>query len=526
MFEEKIERKEIEMLRKRIDVAKLGGGIDAINRQHSAGKLTARERLELLFDGGIYTEIDMFVTHRAIEFGMSEKKVYGDGVVTAFGKVDNRPIVAIAQDFTFMGGSVGEMHAAKIVKALSYAMSVGVPVVFLNDSGGARIQEGVDSLKGYGDIFYLNVMASGAIPQIAVIMGPCAGGAVYSPALMDFIIMVNKISYMFITGPKVVKAAIGEEVTEMELGGPDIHASKSGVAHFVARDEREAINIVKKILSYIPLNSLELPPRIETKDDPERRTPILNNVVPEDPSKPYDMHSIIENVVDHETFFEVQKDFARNAVVGFARLNGYTVGIVANQPLYYMGALDIDASDKIARFVRFCNAFNIPIITFVDVPGFVPGTFQEYRGIIRHGAKILYAYAEATVPKLTVIVRKAYGGAYIAMGSKHLGADFVISWPTAEIAVMGPEAAAEVIWRKELQLIKDEYEKEKMLQKLAEEYREKLTTPYYAASRGYIDAIIEPSETRSILIKALEFLMTKREIRIRPPPKKHGLIPL
>uniref|UniRef100_A0A7J3JP64 Methylmalonyl-CoA carboxyltransferase n=1 Tax=Ignisphaera aggregans TaxID=334771 RepID=A0A7J3JP64_9CREN len=520
------EREEITILKEKISIAKLGGGQEAINRQHAAGKLTARERLELLFDGGVYTEIDMFITHRATEFGMSTRKAYGDGVVTAFGKVNDRFIVAIAQDFTFMGGSVGEMHAAKIVKALNYAMSSGAPVVFFNDSGGARIQEGVDSLKGYGDIFYLNVMASGSVPQIAVIMGPCAGGAVYSPALMDFIVMVSKISYMFITGPKVVKAAIGEEVTEMELGGPEIHATKSGVAHFLAENEREAIDIVKKLLSYIPSNSLELPPRIQTDDDPERRAPLLNVIIPEDPSKPYDMYTVVENVVDHGTFFEVQKDFAKNAIIGFARLHGYSVGVVANQPLYYMGALDIDASDKIARFVRFCNAFNIPIVTFVDVPGFVPGTFQEYRGIIRHGAKILYAYAEAVVPKLTVITRKAYGGAYIAMGSRHLGADFVIAWPTAEIAVMGPDAAAEIIWRKELQAIKDDGEREKMLRKLAAEYREKLTTPYYAASRGYVDAIVEPSETRSILIKALEFLITKREIRIRPPPKKHGLIPL
>ncbi|MCS7110709.1 MAG: acyl-CoA carboxylase subunit beta [Ignisphaera sp.] len=526
MIGEEIERKEIEELRERLNMVKLGGGQEAIDRQHAAGKLTARERLEILFDNGIYTELDMFVTHRATEFGMNAKKAYGDGVVTAFGKINNRSVVAIAQDFTFMGGSVGEMHAAKIVKALGYAMSVGVPVVFLNDSGGARIQEGVDSLKGYGDIFYLNVMASGSIPQIAVIMGPCAGGAVYSPALMDFVIMVNKISYMFITGPKVVRAAIGEEVTEMELGGPEIHAAKSGVAHFVADDEREAINIVKKLLSYLPSNSLELPPRVQTGDDPQRTAQLLNSIVPEDASKPYDMRTVIENIVDRKTFFEVQKDFAKNAIIGFARLHGYTIGVVANQPLYYMGALDIDSSDKIAKFVRFCNAFNIPIVTLVDVPGFVPGTLQEYRGIIRHGAKILYAYAEAVVPKLTVIVRKAYGGAYIAMGSRHLGADFVIAWPTAEVAVMGPEAAAEIIWRREIQAVNDESERKIMLQKLAAEYREKLTTPYYAASRGYIDAIVEPSETRPILAKALEFLITKREIRIRPPPKKHGLIPL
>ncbi|MEM0027009.1 MAG: carboxyl transferase domain-containing protein [Ignisphaera sp.] len=518
-------RKEIEELRKSIEKAKLGGGIEAINRQHATGKLTARERLELLFDNGVYTEFDMFVTHRATEFGMSEKKVLGDGVVTAFGRVNGRNVVGIAQDFTFMGGSVGEMHAAKIVKAMQFALSVGVPVVFLNDSGGARIQEGVDSLKGYGDIFYMNVLASGSIPQIAVIMGPCAGGAVYSPALMDFIIMVSKTSYMFITGPKVVKAAIGEEVTEYELGGAEIQASKSGVAHFVARDDKEAIEIVKTLLSYLPSNSLELPPRVDVGDDPHRLEPTLNNVVPEDPTKPYNMYDIINAVVDRNTFFEVQKDFAKNAIVGFARLDGHSICIVANQPLYYMGSLDIDSSDKIARFVRFCDSFNLPIVTFVDVPGFLPGTFQEHRGIIRHGAKIIYAYAEATTPKLTVIVRKAYGGAYIALGSKHLGADFVVAWPTAEIAVMGPEAAAEIVWRKELQAIKDEKEREEMLKKLVEEYRGKLTTPYYAASRGYIDAIIEPAETRKVLAEALNFFITKRDIKPKPP-KKHGLIPL
>ena len=518
-------RKEIEELRRIIEQAKLGGGLEAIKKQHEQGKLTARERLELLFDEGKYVELDMLVTHRATEFGMSEKKAYGDGVVTAFGKVNGRHIVAIAQDFTFMGGSVGEMHAAKIVKAMQIALSVGVPIVFLNDSGGARIQEGVDSLKGYGEIFYTNVMASGSVPQIAVIMGPCAGGAVYSPALMDFIIMVSKTSYMFITGPRVVKAALGEEVTEYELGGAEIHASRSGVAHFVARDDREAIEIVKKLLSYLPSNSLELPPRIDTGDDPFREEPHLNNIVPEDPSKPYNMYEIILRVFDRDTFFEVQKDFAKNAIIGFARLDGYSVCVVANNPMFYMGSLDIDSSDKIARFVRFCDAFNLPIITFVDTPGFLPGTTQEHRGIIRHGAKIVYAYAEATVPKLTIIVRKAYGGAYIAMGSRHLGADFVVAWPTAEIAVMGPEAAAEIIWRKQLQSIQDEEERKKLLQKLAEEYRAKLATPYFTASRGYIDAIIEPAQTRKVLVEALNLFITKRDVRFRPP-KKHGLIPL
>ncbi|MEM1897307.1 MAG: acyl-CoA carboxylase subunit beta [Ignisphaera sp.] len=519
-------RREIQELREMINRARIGGGREAIEKQHSQGKLTARERLDILFDGGNYIEIDMFVMSRATEFDMDKKKVPGDGVITAFGKIDGRYVVGIAQDFTVIGGSVGEMHASKIVKALQYALSVGVPVVFLNDSGGARIQEGVDSLKGYGDIFYMNVAASGVIPQIAVIMGPCAGGAVYSPALMDFIIMVEKTSYMFITGPRVVKAALGEEVTEEELGGPQIHMSKSGVAHFVARDDKEAIYLVKKLLSYLPSNNMEMPPRVETGDEPERITPSLDTIVPEDTKKPYNMYEIIENVVDRGSFFEIQKEFAKNAIVGFARVNGYVVGVVANNPMYYMGALDIDSSDKIARFVRFCDAFNIPIITFVDVPGFVPGTYQEHRGIIRHGAKIIYAYSEATVPKITVIVRKAYGGAYIALGSKHLGADMVFAWPTAEIAVMGPEAAAEVIWRKKLDAITDPSEREKMLQKLAEEYREKLAKPYYAASRGYVDMVIEPSVTRPMIVKTLEFLLSKREIRLRIPPKKHGLMPL
>lgn len=525
-MESGVVRKEILELKQLIEKAKLGGGSEAIAKQHSQGKLTARERLELLFDNGEYIEFDMFVTTKATEFDMDKRKVPGDGVVTAFGRVDGRWVVGIAQDFTFMGGSVGEMHAAKIVKAMQYALSTGVPVVFLNDSGGARIQEGVDSLKGYGDIFYMNVVASGVIPQIAVIMGPCAGGAVYSPALMDFVIMVEKTSYMFITGPKVVKAALGEDVTEEELGGARVHASRSGVAHFIASNDREAIEIVKKLLSYLPSNNMDIPPRVDVGDDPYRLVPELDSIVPEDPKKPYDMYQIIESVIDKGTFFEVQKDFAKNAIIGFARLNGYTVCIVANNPQYYMGALDIDSSDKISRFVRFCDAFNIPIITFVDTPGFVPGTYQEHRGIIRHGAKIIYAYSEAVVPKLTVIVRKAYGGAYIAMGSKHLGADLVIAWPTAEIAVMGPEAAAEVIWRKKLESIQDPAEREALLKKLAEEYKEKLTKPYFAASRGYVDMIIEPNQTRAILTKALEFLLTKREVRVRGPPKKHGVMPV
>ena len=506
--------------------AKLGGGPEAIEKQHKKGKLTARERIDLLVDPGTFVEIDMFVTHRATEFGMDKKKALGDGVVTGFAKVNGRKVFVIAQDFTFMGGSLGEMHAAKIVKTLKTALSVGVPVIFLNDSGGARIQEGVDSLKGYGDIFYMNVMASGVIPQITAIMGPCAGGAVYSPALMDFIIMVKKTSYMYITGPKVVKAAIGEEVDHFQLGGAEIHATKSGMAHFLAEDDKHAIEIIKKLLSYLPNNNMEDPPRIDTGDDPERRDYELDNIVPPDPNKPYSMYDIINRVVDKDTFFEVHSLWAKNAIVGFARLNGHVVGVIANNPAYMAGVLDIDSSDKIARFVRFCDAFNIPLLTFVDVPGYLPGTRQEHGGIIRHGAKILYAYSEATVPKLTVIVRKAYGGAYIAMSSRHLGADYVVAWPTAEIAVMGAEGAAEIIFRKQLAQAKTPEERQELLEKLAKEYREKLANPYVAASRGYIDDVIEPNETRPKLIKALELLLTKREVRVRVPPKKHGNIPL
>ncbi len=519
-------RPEIQKLREMREKAKLGGGLEAIEKQHKKGKLTARERIDLLVDPGTFVEIDMFVTHRATEFGMDKRKALGDGVVTGFAKINGRKVFVIAQDFTFMGGSLGEMHAAKIVKALKTALSVGVPVVFLNDSGGARIQEGVDSLKGYGDIFYMNVMASGVIPQITAIMGPCAGGAVYSPALMDFIIMVKKTSYMYITGPKVVKAAIGEEVDHFQLGGAEVHATRSGMAHFLAEDDKHAIEIIKKLLSYLPSNNMEDPPRIDTGDDPERRDYELDDIVPSDPNKPYDMYNIINRVVDKDTFFEVHSMWAKNAIVGFARLNGHVVGVIANNPAYMAGVLDIDSSDKIARFVRFCDAFNIPLLTFVDVPGYLPGTRQEHGGIIRHGAKVLYAYSEATVPKLTVIVRKAYGGAYIAMSSRHLGADYVVAWPTAEIAVMGAEGAAEIIFRKQLAQAKTPEERQELLEKLAKEYREKLANPYVAASRGYIDDVIEPNETRPKLVKALELLLTKREVRVRVPPKKHGNIPL
>ncbi|RLI99328.1 MAG: methylmalonyl-CoA carboxyltransferase [Candidatus Aenigmatarchaeota archaeon] len=500
----------------------LGGGLEKIEKQHRAGKLTVWERIEILLDKNSFVPLGQFVLHRCTEFGLEKEKVFGDGVVTGLGRINNRPVAIYAQDFTFKGGSVGEMHAHKIAKTIDLAIKLGVPLIGLNDSGGARIQEGVDSLKGYGEIFYRNVLASGIIPQITVIMGPCAGGAVYSPALADFIIMVDKTSYMFVTGPKVVKAAIGEDVTFNELGGAFIHATKSGVAHFIAKDEYEAISIVKKLLSYLPSNNLDDPPYVETDDDPFREESQLNNIVPSDPLKTYDMRKIITLIVDKNTFFEVHEHYARNAIIGFARLNGLVVGIVANQPLVYGGVLDIDASDKISRFIRFLDAFNIPLITFVDVPGFMPGTAQEHRGIIRHGAKIIYAYSESSIPKITVIVRKAYGGAYIAMGSKHLGTDIVFAWPTAEIAVMGPKGAIEIIYRKKLAKAEN---KDELIEMFVKEYRKNFTNPYFPASRGYIDDVIVPSETRGLIIKCLEFLLSKREKK-PSPPKKHGIPPV
>ena len=497
-----------------------GGGPKAIEKQHSKGKLTARERLELLLDPGSFVELGTLVTTRATEFGMAEKRFPGDGVVTGFGTIDGRLVFVYAQDFTVMGGSLGEMHAMKIARTLELALKAGAPVIGINDSGGARIQEGIDALRGYGDIFRLNTLASGVIPQIALIMGPCAGGAVYSPALMDFVIMVDKTSYMFITGPQVVKAVTGQEVSFEDLGGARVHNTRSGNAHFLASSEEEAFSILRALLSYLPSNSEEEPPVVETGDDPNRMDPELDEIVPDDPKKAYDMREIIERVFDRGTFLEVQAGFGRSVIVGFARLNGRSVGVVANNPKVLAGVLDIDSSDKAARFVRFCDAFNIPIITFVDVPGYLPGVEQEHGGIIRHGAKLLYAYSEATVPLLTVIVRKAYGGAYIAMGSKHLGADVVFAWPTAEIAVMGPEGAAQIIFRRQLREAED---REALLQKLTQEYRERIANPYVAAERGYVDDIIYPRETRPRLVQALEALRPKRE---ELPPKKHGNIPL
>ena len=504
--------------------ARLGGGEDRIRKQHEAGKLTAWERIELLVDEGTFIELGRFVVHRATEFGMSKRLAYGDGVVTGIGEIDGRKVAVYAQDFTFMGGSVGEMHALKIARLLDLAMKLGIPVIGLNDSGGARIQEGVDSLRGYGEIFYRNVMASGVIPQLVAIMGPCAGGAVYSPALADFIVMVQKTSFMFITGPKVVKAATGEEVSFDELGGALVHAEKSGVAHFVASDDEEAISLLKRILSYLPSNNLEDPPYLDTGDDPYREDEALNSIVPDDPIEPYDVKEIIRRIFDRGTFLEVQEFFAPNVVVGFARLAGYAVGVVANQPAYMAGALDIDSSDKIARFVTFCDAFNIPIITLMDVPGFLPGTVQEHGGVIRHGAKIVYAYADATVPKVTVILRKAYGGAYIALGSRHLGADAVYAWPTAEVAVMGPEGAIEIIYKRELARVSPE-ERGELIRKFVEDYRKRVTNPYVPAARGYVDDVIIPSETRPVLVKTLLSLLSKRE-RKPSQPRKHGVPPV
>ncbi len=500
--------------------AKLGGGKKRIEAQHKKGKLTARERIELLLDLGSFMEIDQFVVHQCTELGMAERKFLGDGVVTGYGTIDGRLVYVFSQDFTVFGGSLGEMFAKKVCKLMDLAMKAGAPVIGLNDSGGARIQEGVASLAGYGDIFFRNVNASGVIPQISAVMGPCAGGAVYSPALTDFIIMVDKTSNMFITGPQVIKTVLGQEVNSEELGGALVHSQTSGVAHFIAKDEEHCIQIIKQLLSYLPSNYLEDPPIVEMGDDPSRTDEGLADVIPDDPEKPYDVKEIVCRIVDNGEFFEVQPLWAPNIVIGFARLNGRTVGIVANQPSFYAGALDINSSVKGGRFVRFCDAFNIPIITFVDVPGFLPGIEQEHGGIIRHGSKLLYAYCEATVPKVTLIIRKAYGGAYDVMGSKHSGGDINYAWPIAEIAVMGPHGAINIIFRKEIAKAAD---KEQKRMELVSEYRKKFANPYIAAQKGYIDEVIEPAETRPKLISALEMLATKREAR---SPKKHANIPL
>ena len=510
----------LEELRRRAGLVTGMGGEDRIRRQHEAGKLTARERLDLLLDPGSFVEVDRFVTHRGREFGLDRVEAPADGVVTGWGTIGGRPVAVFSQDFTVMGGSLGEGHASKIVKIMDLALTAGFPVIGLNDSGGARIQEGVAALGGYAEIFLRNTQASGVIPQISVIMGPCAGGAVYSPAITDFIIMVQGTSYMYVTGPQVVKAVTREEVTHEELGGARVHAAKSGVAHFTAADDEDALALVRGLLAYLPQNNLEDPPRREPSDDPARMDDALNTLVPAEPTKPYDMHDVILHVVDHGEFLEVHRDFAPNLVVGFARLHGRAVGIVAQQPAVLAGVLDIDSSDKGARFVRCCDAFNVPLVTFVDVPGFLPGTAQEAGGIIRHGAKLLYAYCEATVPKLTVITRKAYGGAYDVMSSRHIRADLSVAWPTAEIAVMGPEGAIDIVFRRELAEAADP---EARRRELVAAYRAQFANPYIAAGRGYIDDVIEPRATRPRLIAALELLQGKRQ---PTPRRKHGNIPL
>jgi len=510
----------LEELKKRSRLAEDGGGAQRRERQHKQGKMSARERIEFLLDEGTFEETDKFVTHRCADFGMAENKIYGDGFITGYGRIEGRLVYVFAQDFTVFGGSLSEANAAKIVKIMDLSAKMGAPMIGLNDSGGARIQEGVMSLAGYADIFLRNTLYSGVVPQISAIMGPCAGGAVYSPAITDFILMVNKTSYMFITGPDVIKTVTHEEVTKDQLGGAHTHNETSGVAHFLAQDDAECLSMVRELLSFIPSNNLDDPPRKPCTDPPDRMDEKLDSVVPAQSNLPYDIKEVIHSVVDDGYFFEVQEHFAKNIVVGFARLNGRSVGSVANQPAFLAGTLDINASIKGARFVRFCDCFNIPLITFEDVPGFLPGTNQEYGGIIKHGAKLLYAFAEATVPKVTVITRKAYGGAYCVMASKHIRTDVNYAWPTAEIAVMGPESAVDIVYKRELDHAAN---REELRQQKIEEFRDRFANPYVAADRGYVDAVIQPRETRKKLIQALEMLDTKRD---KNPPKKHGNIPL
>jgi len=510
----------IRLLRQYKSEALKGGGEQRIQKMHQQGKLTARERLEVLLDEGSFEEMDMLVRHRFREFDLDKKRFWTDGVITGFGTIHGRPVMVFSQDFTILGGSLSEAHARKIVKIMDIAMKIGVPVIGLNDSGGARIQEGVVSLGGYADIFLRNTLASGVIPQISAIMGPTAGGAVYSPAITDFIFMVKDKSYMFVTGPNVVKTVTHEEVSFEELGGAFTHATKSGVAHFVTENDVDCLEKIRTLMSYLPLNNAEDPPYQEPNDDPNRMDTELEQIIPDNPGKPYDVKDVIRRVVDNGEFFEVHELYAQNIVVGFARLDGYPVGVVANQPAVLAGVLDIDASIKAARFVRFCDAFNIPILTFVDVPGFLPGTVQEWGGIIKHGAKLLYAYSEATVPKVTVILRKAYGGAYDVMSSKHIRGDFNFAWPSAEIAVMGPKGATEIIFKKEISEADDP---ESYLAQKEKEYREKFANPYQAAEYGYIDDVIEPHTTRPKVIRAFRLLKTKVD---HNPPKKHGNIPL
>jgi propionyl-CoA carboxylase beta chain len=513
----------IEELKRREGLAELGGGADRIQKQHQGGKLTARERIDLLVDPGSFVELDKFVTHRCTDFGMENQKIYGDGVVTGYGTINGRKMCVFSQDFTVFGGSLSSAHASKICKVMDLALKTGVPLIGLNDSGGARIQEGVESLGGYAEIFWRNVQASGVIPQISLILGPCAGGAVYSPAMTDFIAMVEGSSYMFVTGPDVIKTVTHEEVTKEDLGGADTHAEKSGVCQLVYPDERAMFEGVRRLMDFLPLNNLDQAPRKKCADPADRLTTKISEVLPDVSIKPYDIRGVIEDVVDDGDFLEVHKSYAPNIVVGFGRLNGQTVGIVGNQPAHLAGCLDIAASVKGARFVRYCDAFNIPIITFVDVPGFLPGTQQEYGGIIRHGAKLLYAYAEATVPKLTLITRKAYGGAYDVMASKHIRADINLAYPNAEIAVMGPDGAINILYRKEVMEAEKAGNLDAARAKLVAEYKEKFANPYKAAELGYIDEVIEPQFTRTRLIQALELLEGKRE---RGPSRKHGNIPL
>lgn len=517
-FEDKIK----ELLEKR-ELAKLGGGQKRIDAQHAKGKLTARERIEMLLDEGSFAEFDMFVTHRSHNFGIDKQVFLSDGVVTGHGTIDGRVVYVFSQDFTVFGGSLSEAFANKICKVMDQAMKVGAPVIGINDSGGARIQEGVNSLAGYAEIFERNIMASGVIPQISAIFGPCAGGAVYSPALTDFIIMSKGTSNMFVTGPKVVKTVTGEVVTDEELGGAMVHGSKSGISHFVADDEQEGIMLIRKLISYLPQNNLEDPPLAPNNDPIDRLEESLNFIIPENPNKPYDVKDVIHAIVDNGEFLEIQRHYAPNIVTGYSRFNGMSVGIVANQPNYLAGVLDINASRKAARFVRFCDAFNIPILTLVDVPGFLPGTAQEYGGIIVHGAKLLYAYGEATVPKVTVVLRKAYGGAYCVMSSKHLRGDMNFAWPAAEIAVMGAKGATEILQSRKISEIGDQKEREAFIQQSEAEYKEKFANPYDAAKYGYIDDVIEPRNTRFRVIRALQALATKKDVM---PPKKHSNIPL
>ncbi|SDU61297.1 acyl-CoA carboxylase subunit beta [Desulfobacula phenolica] len=508
-----------ELKQKEQKVLEMGEGA-VLEKRREQGKLNARERLDLLFDKGTFRELDMFVSHRCTNFGMENKDIPADGVITGHGKVDGRVVFAYAQDFTARAGSLGEMHAKKICKVMDMAIKAGAPIIGMNDSGGARIQEGIDALAGYGEIFFRNSAASGVIPQISAIMGPTAGGAVYSPAMTDFVFMVKKSSYMFITGPNVIKAVTGEAISFEELGGAMTHNEKSGVAQFACDSDEDAILQIKQLLSYLPSNNMEDPPYVPSKDDPGRTDKSLDTIIPDNPNAPYDIKNVITAIVDDKKYFEPHQYYAKNMVICFARLNGMSIGIIANQPNHLAGCLDIDASDKATRFIRFCDAFNIPLLTIADVPGYLPGSTQEWGGIIRHGAKLLWCYSEATVPKLLLITRKAYGGSYLAMCSKHLGADMAFAWPTAEIAVMGADAAANIIHAKQISGAKDSVAERK---EKIEEYNEKFSNPYCAAARGYVDAVIQPSQTRPVLIDALEAMATKRELR---PAKKHGNIPV